>query len=156
MRFGKKQRISPHARQWVNSLPRGLLDTNVIIHSLADDPLSVECWNFMQQVRSGQVSVILDPLVIHELTYALPRYAKQWERTEIAGFIETLLHLPGVSGDTSRMVRAIGFWKENTGVGFVDCYLAVLANDEQLPVYTKNVRHLRRLAAEAPDPLPGS
>jgi predicted nucleic acid-binding protein len=153
-RSGKKQRILLRGRLWVSKRSRGLLDTNVVIHSLTRDEHAEECRLFVQRISDGDIAVIVDPLVVHEITYLLPRYVKQMSRREVGDFVESLLQMPGVSGEIDHLRAAIGLWKEHPGAGFVDCYLAVRALDANLPVFTKNVRDLRTLGAQVPDPLP--
>lgn len=134
----------------------GLLDTNVVVHALGKDSKSEECRRFLAAVREGRVKVLIEPLVLHEITYVLTRQGPRFSPLEVAGYIETLLNMKGVEGDVRSMSDALVLWQQNPSLGLVDCYLAAKARLINAPVFTKNVRHLRLLGAEAPDPLPGS
>jgi predicted nucleic acid-binding protein len=138
----------------VDSIPTGFLDSNIVIHAFARDTRSEECRQLLTAIREGAVAAILDPLVVHEITYSLPRYMKQISRTEVADHLQSLLLARGVLGDKPVISEALNLWRDNPGAGFVDCYLAVRASERSLPVFTMNVRHLRQLGADAPEPLP--
>lgn len=139
----------------MSSSNRGVLDTNVVVHSLTNDEHSEECRLFLQQVQLGNRIVILEPMVVHELTYTLPRYVKQMTREDVADFLQSLIELPGVVGDLYRLAAAIDRWSKHPGTGFVDCYLAERSVELGAHVFTKNVGHFRRLGMDVPDPLIG-
>ena len=81
----------------MNSGPHGFLDTNVVVHSLTNDEHLEECRRFLNQIQSGTRSITLDPLVVHELTFTIPRYAKQMSRDDVADFLLSLISQPGIS-----------------------------------------------------------
>jgi len=133
----------------------GLLDTNVVIHSFAHDAHSAECSRFMRALRDGHTSATLDPLVIHELTYALPQFIKQMSRPELAAFLLEMIGWEAVRCDNKALlVDTLERWRDRAGLGFVDAYLSALALRRDLPVYTKNVRHFLTQGVDVPDPLP--
>jgi predicted nucleic acid-binding protein len=105
-------------------------------------------------IRDGAITAILDPLVVHEITYGLPRFAKQMSRGDIAEHLESLLSSRGIVAEKIILSKALQLWRDNPGIGFVDCYLAAKAGESKVSVFTVNVRHLRRLGADVPDPLP--
>jgi predicted nucleic acid-binding protein len=131
----------------------GFLDTNVIIHALTNDGHSSECRRFLEEVEAGRIRVKVDPLVIHELTYALPRYRRQFTRADVAEIAQSILASAGVDGSTGGLQEAVSRWAETPGLGFVDAYLAVLALQNDCPVYTKNVREIIGQGVTVPDPL---
>ena len=65
-------------------MSEGLVDTNVFIHAHASDRFSAECRAFLRALEQGQVRARLEPIILHELSYALPRYVKQMTRQEVA------------------------------------------------------------------------
>ncbi len=140
----------------MSSSTAGLLDTNVVVHALGNDSNSEECRRFLAAAREGRVRVLIEPLVLHEITYVLTRRGPRLSAMEVAGYIQTLLNMKGAEGDVRSMSDALVLWQQSPSLGFVDCYLAAKARLMDVPVYTKNVRHLRRLGADAPDPLPES
>jgi predicted nucleic acid-binding protein len=131
----------------------GLLDTNIVIHARSTDENSVECREFLRELHRGQIQVQLDPLVVHELTYALPRYVKQLGRRDVATYLISIIEWPGVIANKALLVEALTRWGNTPGLGFVDAYLAARARVEDRPVYTKNVRELVGCGATVPDPL---
>jgi predicted nucleic acid-binding protein len=69
----------------------GLLDTNIFIHAHTTDVHAQECQRFLAALESGRLRARLEPLVLHELSYALPRYIKQMTRPEVAEYLLTVL-----------------------------------------------------------------
>jgi predicted nucleic acid-binding protein len=65
-------------------MPPGLIDTNVFLHAAAGDRHGQECERFLNDVEQGRTSVVLDVLVVHELSHALPRYRQQMKRVDVA------------------------------------------------------------------------
>ena len=134
----------------------GLLDTNIFIHAHATDQWSAECRVFLGALRDGRVRAHLDPLVLHELAYALPRYVQQLRenRQELATYLLMVLGWPGVEGDTETMIETVQRWAATPGLSFVDAYLAVRAGQRGCPIYTKNARELQGQGANVPATLP--
>jgi predicted nucleic acid-binding protein len=135
----------------------GLLDTKVVIHAYTSDRWSGECRDFLGALRDGRVRAHLDPLVLHELSYALPRYMQQLQadRQELAAFLLMILSWPGVEGDKETMIDTVQRWSGSPGLAFVDAYLAVRAGQRGCPIYTKNARELERQGVSVPRALPG-
>lgn len=131
----------------------GFVDTNVFIHALTNDPLSDECLAFLNALERGEQSAYLHTMVVHELTYAIPRYLKGITRLGIAEYVYSVLSWPGIVVDDDLLVEVIRTWARTTH-GFVDVYLSVLARKHNVAIFTKNVRHLKELGAVVPDPLP--
>lgn len=132
----------------------GLLDTNVFIHAHARDEWSPECVAFLSAVERGDVSAIIEPIVLHELSYALPHYVKEMTRDQVGEYLLMVLRWDGVEGDKDTLVDAVLRWRETRGLAFVDAYLAARARRLDCPVFSKNVRELERQGAEVPNPLP--
>ena len=132
----------------------GLLDTNIFLHAQTHDDLSQECRQFLTTLERGEVRARLEPMVLHELSYAIRHYAKQMTRAQIADFLLAVLSWPGVEGDKDLMVETVERWEKTPGLGFVDADLAALAVQQGRPVYTKNVDELVAQGADVPDPLP--
>ena len=132
----------------------GLLDTNIVVHARTTDEHSVECRTFLRMLADDRIQAHLDPLVVHELTYVLPRYVKQAGRAETAAYLISILGWPGVIADKPILVEALSRWGATPGLGFVDAYLAARSLAESRPIYTKNVRELTNCGASVPNPLP--
>jgi predicted nucleic acid-binding protein len=138
----------------VRDSPPGILDTNVFIHAYANDPLTDECRWFLTALQRGLVEAHLEPLVLHELSYALPHFLKQMTRNDVAEYLLMVLSWDGVRGEKDRMVDAVVRWRASPGLAFVDAYLAALAREWRCPIYTKNVRELRGQGVDVPSTLP--
>ena len=121
-------------------MSEGLLDSNVFIHAQTTDHHSEECRRFLAAVEEGAIQVRLEPLVLHELTYALKRYRKQMTRQDIGDYLLTVLSWPGIQGDRATMIEAVERWQATETLSFVDAYLSSVASRRQCPVYSKNVR----------------
>jgi predicted nucleic acid-binding protein len=134
----------------------GLLDTNVFIHAHASDRWAAECRAFLTAVESGRVTAVLEPLVLHELSYALPHYVKQMTRDQVGEYLLMVLRWEGVQGDKDTLAETVMRWRATPGLAFVDAYLATLAHRRGCPVFSKNVRELTAQGAVVPVPLPSS
>ncbi len=132
----------------------GLLDTNVFIHAHSNDTASEECRRFLAALERGDVHAHLEPLILHELSSALPRYVQQMTRQDVAAYLLMILSWEGVRGDKDVMADAVDRWRSTAGRSFADAYLAALAAERGCPVYSKNVRELAAQGAAVPDPLP--
>jgi hypothetical protein len=94
--------------------------------------------------------------VLHELSYALPRFVKEMTKRGTAAYLLMVLGWQGVRGEKALMVDAVQRWHDTPGLAFVDAYLSARAAHEARPIYTKNVRELQAQGVDVPDPLPGS
>lgn len=135
-------------------MSEGLLDTNVFIHAHASDSATQECRRFLAALEQGRIRARLEPLILHELSYALPHFVKQMTRRHVAEYLLMVLSWDGVLGDKDIMVGAVHRWDGTRGLSFADAYLAAVAADRRCPVYTKNVRELEGQGATVPQPLP--
>lgn len=138
----------------MNDVSDGLLDTNIFVHAAAQDEHGDECRRFLVALEEDRASAWLEPLVLHELSYALPHYMKQLTREQLAAYLLTVLGWPGVRGEKNVMVDAVERWQQSPGLGFVDAFLAARAAERHAPVYTKNLRHFRSQGVSTPERLP--
>jgi hypothetical protein len=104
-------------------------------------------------LQAGTQTAVLDSVVVHELTYAWPRYVKDASKDDIARYILGVLRMPGVTGETELLADVVRRW-QTSSISFVDCLLLERALRDGVPVYTKNVRDFRSQGVEVPDPLP--
>lgn len=65
-------------------MPPGLIDTNVFVHAQTRDTYAEECLRFLEALESDSVQAQIEPLVVHELSYALPHYRRGMTRAETA------------------------------------------------------------------------
>ncbi len=131
-----------------------LLDTNVFIHAHAHDAFTEECRAFLSALEQGRLRADLEPLILHELSYALPRYLKQMTRQNVAAYLLMVLSWAGVQGEKDTLVDAVERWWQTPGLSFADAYLAAVATRRGCAIYTKNVRELAGQGVEIPSPLP--
>jgi predicted nucleic acid-binding protein len=132
----------------------GLIDTNVFIHALTHDSQAEECLRFLDALAAGELQAQLEPLVLHELSYAVRHYRKGMSRPEIAEYLLAVLAWQGVLADKGLLVKVVERWRDHPALAFVDAYLATLAATQRCPVYTKNASELRQQGVQVPDPLP--
>lgn len=97
----------------------------------------------------------IEPVVVHELSYALPHYRKGMERRDVGEYLLAVLAWDGIVGNKGLLINAVQRWQHTPGIAFVDAYLAALAAESQGPIYTKNVGELKSQGADVSDPLPG-
>jgi predicted nucleic acid-binding protein len=132
----------------------GLLDTNVFIHAHARDAWTDECRAFLSAIEGGSIRAVLEPLVLHDLSFALPHYAKQMTRDHVGEYLLMVLSWEGVEGDKDTMVETVMRWRATPGLAFVDAYLATLARKRDCAVFSKNVKDLTAQGAQVPAVLP--
>lgn len=132
----------------------GIVDMNVFVHAQSHDSLSQECRDFLDAVQRGTIQVELPVVVLHELTYVLPRYLRQFSRVDVVVYLRSVLSWPGIHGDKDLMIEAVNRWARTPGLSFVDAYLSALATRRQCPVYTKNIRELVGQGVDVPAVLP--
>ena len=137
-------------------MPGGLVDTNVFLHAQMTDQHSEECRAFLRKLASGDEQAELEALVVHELTYTLPRVVKQMDRRQVAAYVLMVLGWPGIVADKATLRDAVDRWGRARRLAFVDAYLATLAVRQGRPIYSKNVGELVAEGAVVPDPLPGA
>lgn len=134
----------------------GIVDTNVFVHAHTSDAHAEECSRFLAALRNGTQRAALESVVLHVLTYVLPRYTKQMTRADVAAYLLMVLNWPGIEADNDLMIEAVNRWARTQGLSFVDAYLSALAIRRHCPVYTKNVRELAHGGVDVPRVLPGS
>jgi predicted nucleic acid-binding protein len=132
----------------------GLLDTNVLLHAQTTDRHSTECRRFLAALEAGRSRARLEPLVLHELSYALRHYLKQLTREDVARYLLTVLSWDGVTGEKDLMTDAVQRWASSRDLAFVDAYLAAVAARRGCAVYTKNVAELKAQSVNTPTTLP--
>jgi predicted nucleic acid-binding protein len=123
-----------------------LLDTNVFIHALTHDAHSAACQSLLKALSSGAARAMLDPVVVHELTYVLPRYVKGMTRGDIAQYLTSNMSWEGVVADKDTLTEALRLWSTRPD-GFIDAYLSARAVRENREVYSRNADDLRGCGA---------
>ena len=134
----------------------GRVDTNVFVHALKNDPQSEECRAFVLLLKEGKIRARLEPYVVHELAYVLPRRLPDWNRQQIAAFLLNLLDWPGIDSDRQILESALIQWSQSPKISFVDAILLAESARDGAPIYTKNVKDFENRGVEVPDPLPGA
>ncbi|MBI2756050.1 MAG: type II toxin-antitoxin system VapC family toxin [Chloroflexi bacterium] len=132
----------------------GLLDTNIFIHAPTSDSHSEECRRFLAALEAGTVRAVLETLVLHELSYALPHYLKQLTRADVAIYLLTVLSWRGGLGEKDLMADSVQRWAQTPGLSFADAYLAALAAMRGSPVFTRNRHELAAQGVDVPSRLP--
>jgi predicted nucleic acid-binding protein len=128
-----------------------ILDTSVVLDALTRDVWSDACRRFLRQVERGDLRVVVAPVVIHELTYAIPRYLQGASRSQVTDIILVLLKGEGTVDPTGFLESSLLCWRDTPGLSYVDAYLGTWALAEGLPVYSVNRRDFLRQGVEVPD-----
>jgi predicted nucleic acid-binding protein len=134
----------------------GYVDTNLFVHAISHDAHTDECTQFLGALEQGTIQARLEPIVLHELSYALPCFAKHLSREDVARYLLSILDWPGILCNKPICADTVNRWRQTPGLGFADAYLAALASRDDAPVFTKNVRELRGQGVLVPDPLTGT
>ena len=132
----------------------GYLDANIFIHAYANDVSTDDCRRFLLALEAGRRRAVLEPVVLHELSYALPRYLKQLTREDVADYLLMVVGWAGIECAKDLLVDGLQRWRATPGLGFTDAYLAALAAANRSPVFTKNVAEFRAQGVAVLDPLP--
>lgn len=74
----------------------GLVDTNIFLHAHTSDAHAEECRQFLSMIESGHLRARLEPIVLHELSYVLPRSIKQMTKRDVAEYLITVLSWAGI------------------------------------------------------------
>lgn len=138
----------------LSGLHAGLIDTNVFIHARTYDAHPEQCLNFLEAVQRGAILTPLDPVVLHELCYALPHYRKGMSRSDIAEYLLAVLAWEGIVADKAFLIEAVERWRDAPGLAFVDAYLSARAARDDSPVFSKKVAELEAQGISIPNPLP--
>ncbi|MCL8207922.1 MAG: type II toxin-antitoxin system VapC family toxin [Actinomycetia bacterium] len=129
----------------------GYIDTNVFLHAQAHDEHTAACRTLLRAVGSGQVTAWVDPLVLHELTYVLPRYVQGMTRSDVALYLRTVLSWPGtVLDDKAFWVDVVDLWEVDARLSWTDAVLIRRAQRTGRGIWTRNVRDFARHDMAAP------
>lgn len=128
-----------------------ILDSNVVLESVKTGQMSEVCGRLLRSVGDGDLRVVVEPLVVHELTYIIPRYLKQATREKIAQIILSVLHSPGAEDPAGLLIQAVMTWRDIPELSFVDAYLGTLAEAQGRRVFTLNKRDFDLQGVDAPD-----
>jgi predicted nucleic acid-binding protein len=130
----------------------GLLDTNVVIHSMMNDPHADECREFLASLEEGSRNAQLEPYVVHEISYVLARLLR-FSKDDIVSMLLRIVQWPGIQCDKDLLNRALLRWRDRAGLSFVDALLASQAELSQTRIFTINVKDFEDVGVEVPKPL---
>jgi len=128
------------------SRPRrfGWLDANLFIHVLfPGDPHSSRCREILDALMDGSGVGYLDPVTVHELTYALQKVRPESfsDRKEVFKYLSAFITLDTVHIDEKdTLLKGLWYWAAGRVDKFGDGRLRALAEDRETPVYTVNKR----------------
>ncbi|NMP22623.1 PIN domain-containing protein [Sulfobacillus harzensis] len=123
----------------------GYVDTNVFLHAQAHDAHTPACRALLRAAAAGTLILRLDPLVVHELTYVLPRYVKAMTRADVALYCRSVLQWPGIHLEERPFWLAVlETWEADDRLSWTDAVLLNRARDTGLPVWSRNHRDFTR------------
>ncbi|HLG74271.1 MAG TPA: hypothetical protein VK009_27940 [Chloroflexota bacterium] len=119
----------------------GWLDTALFIHLLfQNDRLRPRCREIVHQLETDEATGWFDVLVIHELTYSLPRtkLPQFATRQGIADYIRGFVELDSVQAESKdELLEGLELWAQGR-VSFTDARLAVLARQRGMVLCSPN------------------
>ncbi len=121
----------------------GWLDATLFIHALFEnDPHMPRCRRILRGLEASDAEGWLDPVTIHELTYALPRALPRrfQSRNDLVRYVLRFLALDTVKGDDKEgLIRALQIWGDR-GIKFGNARLIAQAERTGVPVCSVNER----------------
>lgn len=120
----------------------GWLDANIFIHVLSPaDAHYARCKDLTDALADGRAEGWVCAPMLHEVSYVLSRRQAFGTRAVIATYLLEILNAPGVrAADKDTLIATVNRWGASASIGFVDAYLAELAQRDGLPVCTVNAR----------------
>lgn len=126
-------------------MTEGYVDTNVFLHAQANDAHTSACRSLLRAAAAGELVLHLDPLVLHELTYVLPRYVKTMKRADVALYCRSVLQWPGMYLEHRPFWLAVlETWESDDRLSWTDAVLVNRARETVLPVWSRNHRDFTR------------
>lgn len=127
----------------MSSASFGWLDATVFIHVLfSNDPHRARCQTILEAIESGSGEGWIDPVVIHELTYVLPRFLPDrfGKRIAVAEYLLSFLTLDSLhSTERDLLIATLQIWSSGS-IGFADARLTALAHSTSMTVCSVNQR----------------
>jgi predicted nucleic acid-binding protein len=119
----------------------GWLDTNIFVHSLfPNDQPYPRCQAILKALDEGRAEAWVDVGVLHELTYSLMRMRLFPSRLGAYTYIEEIISSGSIYADDKQALLDTTYRWATTGAGFIDSWLAVLAEGRGLPICSANRR----------------
>lgn len=120
----------------------GFLDANVFLRHLRKDhpEHSPRATALLARIEQGELAVRTADTVVFETIFT-PQRTYRVPRAEIAAALLPLLELPGIVLPGKRRSRRVFALYTSSGLGFADCYHAVLAQQLRLPAIFSFDRH---------------
>lgn len=121
----------------------GWLDATVFVHALfVNDPHRPRCIEVLESLESGEGEGWIDAIVVHELTYVLPRALpkKFSNRAAVAEYLLSFLALRNLhANNKDALIATLQRWSVSQ-VAFADARLLTLGEAHSLPICTVNKR----------------
>jgi len=126
-------------------MTEGYVDTNVFLHAQAHDAHTAPCRALLRAAATGELVLRLDPLVLHELTYVLPRYVKTMTRADVALYCRSILQWPGMRlEEVPFWLAVLETWEADVRLSWTDAVLIRRAQDTALALWSRNHRDFSR------------
>ena len=124
----------------------GMLDTNTLLRILLDDNEQqvTKFWKFIE----GKRPVFIPDMVFAEMVYILMGHY-QYSRTEVAAAFFELIEDRGFVTNGAVLTKAISHFVKHPALSYADCYLAFLASEQDVPLYTFDKKLINQSAGLA-------
>ena len=106
-------------------MPTHLLDANVILRFLTNDPpeMALRAASFFKEITAGQINVTIEDVVLAEVVWTLRSFYRA-ERTAIADQLIELISDDNVANDDKQSLSlALTLYRQHN-LGFADALLA--------------------------------
>ena len=123
-----------------------LADTNLFIRYLEQDHAehSQAARALLERVRSGELTLVVTPMVMAELVWTLTSFYKRDKKT-VSAWLLAICNTPGIEvEERGRVIQAL-VWFEEKNTDFIDAYNAAwLLEQDFEKIVTFDVKHFQR------------
>lgn len=117
-------------------MKHSLIDTNVIIRYLVEDPDTIHpkfkgVYSFFEKVEKGELQVQLPELVLFEAFFVLTRFYKV-PVIKAAQTLELIVALKGISMQDKTLMRSCLTLLQNKKIDLVDAYILALSRQKNI------------------------
>ena len=117
-------------------MKHSLIDTNVIIHYLVEDPETIRpkfrgVYTFFEKVEKGQLHVQLPELVLFEAFFVLTSFYEV-PAAKAAQTLDLIVALKGVLMQDKGLMRSCFMLLQNKKIDLVDAYILAVSHQKKI------------------------
>jgi len=117
-------------------VPRASVDTCFFLRYLTGDPpdQAEQAERILQQAERGEIQLVIPPLVIAEIIWALETSVFNLSKQEAAEKAIAILNLRNIHVDNARLLEEAAVLHAELNIDYTDAYLAARVGSDLLPV----------------------